>query len=114
MEHRVSFVGRAQPERRDLEDVYSVEAPAVGPGNLDQLIATFGESDIETTLSEPDALQQELKRQGRLAAAGCPIDEIKMVRGDPAAEDLVETGDSRARAGHHHVAAAIRRNASTA
>jgi hypothetical protein len=87
----------------ELEDVHGVERPAVRRGDLGELRAALGERHVQPARPDRRPGEQELQRQGGLAAAGLAVEQVQVVGRQAAVEDLVEPGDpgAHARGGAH-------------
>ena len=68
-----------------VEDVDAVQGPAVRVGHLADLVLGLGKGDVEARLSAPHALQEVLERDGGLAGAGPPLQEVGAKGGKAAA-----------------------------
>src|SRR6185312_2593907 len=81
-------------DRLHLEHGDLVERPAVRERDRLQLGAGFGEADVHPALPATAPLEQELQPQGRLPGTRISLDQIDVVGGKAAAQDVVETGDA--------------------
>ncbi len=76
--------------RHELEHLDAVQRPAVPLGDEAQLPLRLRQGDVERGLAPAGALAEELEGQGGLAGAGPPLAQVKAVRVQPAAQDVVE------------------------
>ncbi len=77
-----------------LEDFEAVGAPAVGAGDLFELVARLRKGDVEGSFPIADALEEELEGEGGFAGAGVAFDEVEVALGESAKKDVVEAGDA--------------------
>ena len=97
MEHRVLVVRiELVAEREQLVDVDAVQGPAVGGGDLAQLLLGFRQGDVQHRLAARGALAQELHGHRGLARAGHALEQVQAIRGQPAIEDDVQPGHAGA------------------
>src|SRR4051812_17305511 len=100
MKQRQFLVGAEAHFRRDkLEDIDTLQTPAVAGGNGLQLVLGLGQGDVKATLALPHAREQELQRQRRLARPGASLDQVDALGVEAAAEDIVQPGA----AGRSHI-----------
>jgi hypothetical protein len=78
-----------------LDDVDSLERPAVGIRHFLELVPRLGQRDVEHFLARLCAGEQIFQRESRLAGARFAFEEIKPVRGEPAAQNIIQPADSR-------------------
>ncbi|MNC86839.1 hypothetical protein D3C83_25230 [compost metagenome] len=103
------ILGREAFALGELEELESVERPAVRAGDRLELQYVLGERDVQALLATVAPLEQELHGERRFAGAGIALDEVHPVARQPAAKEEVEPGDAgrnidicAASAGGHH------------
>ncbi len=74
--------------------VDALERPAVRARHAVQLFLGLGERHVHAAFAAAAAFQQVLQRERGLARARVALDEVDAVRGEAAAEDVVEAGDA--------------------
>jgi hypothetical protein len=84
----------AELRGHELEDLDAVEAPTVAGGDGGELAAALGEGDVEAALAAACAVEEELQRQGGLARARSPLDQMGAVGRVAAFQDVVEARDA--------------------
>ena len=95
LEQRVLSLRRERPlDLGQLDDLDAVERPAVRLGYRVELRLRLRERHVEARLGAPNALQQELERERRLAHARVAVDQIETVAGQASVENLVEAGNA--------------------
>src|SRR4051794_20361032 len=67
----------------------------MGTGHVAELDPRLREGHVKARLPEPAALEEILECERRLARAGIPLDEVNAVRGEAAAEDIIQPQDAR-------------------
>src|ERR1044072_3249138 len=82
-------------DRRKLDDIDSVQAPAVGIGHFLELVPRFGKRDVEHLFARHAAGEEELQRTGGCSRPRFSFQEVKAVRGQAAAQNIVESADAR-------------------
>src|SRR5690242_3576649 len=81
-------------ERFELKQSNAVESPAVRGCHRAQFGLGFRKCHIEAMFASVPARHQELKPERRLARARIPFDQIQVIRGKAALEDVIQTLDT--------------------
>ena len=102
MKQCVSLVGHFRLIRRELENLYPVEGPAMRRSNLLELRFSFRQGHKKATLAIPDSLHEELDCEGRLTGARLSVDQIYMVAREAPVQNLVEPRDAGSYEGQPH------------
>ena len=93
MEQRQLLIGvEARFRRHELENVDAGQCPAVTGDDGAQFALALRQSDVKAALPPANALQQKLQRQGGLAGARAPFDQIDAIGIEAAAENIVQPG----------------------
>ena len=95
MQHRLLGLLAESLVAHQVVDLDALERPAVRGSHLGQFLGGFGQRDVEPALARGTAGLQELQRERGLARARRALDQVEVLRGQPAAEDVVEAGDAR-------------------
>jgi hypothetical protein len=77
-----------------LENLEGFGAPAVGAGDLFELVARLGKSDVEGSLAVANAFEEELEGERGFAGSGVAFHEVKVSLGESAKKDVIEAGDA--------------------
>jgi hypothetical protein len=59
-----------------------------------QLVRGFRQRDVEALFAFCDTVEQELQAEGGLAGARRAFDQVETLRGQPAIQNIVETGNT--------------------
>jgi hypothetical protein len=82
--------------RQHLVDVHAVERPPMGGRDRVQLRSRLGQAHVQHDVPAARAFHEELQRERGLARSGQPLDQVELIRGEPTAEDVVQSLDSGA------------------
>lgn len=90
------FVERVQgcPRREQLQDFNAIQRPTMAFGGDGQFGVGLGQRDIHRPFVPTHAVDQELKRQGRLAGSRTAFVQIQAIPVQTAAEYIVQAGIS--------------------
>ncbi len=95
MQHRLqAAIAHCPFGRTQLEQVQTVQRPAVRQRDFSQLLGGLGQGDVEAALAAPQAFQQELQGQRGLAGARRPLKQVQPRLRQPAANDAVQSFNS--------------------
>src|SRR4051794_18354773 len=83
------------PNCRELDNIDPVQAPAVGIGHFLELVARFGERDVKGLFARQAAGEKELQRERGFSRARFPFEQVKAVRREAAAQNIVQPTDAR-------------------
>jgi hypothetical protein len=91
-------LGRHQLEYREL-----IERPSVSLGDDAKFAFAFRQRDVQTLLASSGAFQKILKRDRGFPGARFALDQVQPLGIEAAAEDIVQTCDSRGNGGRPRV-----------
>src|SRR3954452_5042531 len=81
-------------DRRQLDDLDTVQGPPMRMRHLFYFVPCFRQADVKHLFTAARALEKKLERERRLAAARLTLNQVKPASGNPATEDVVESRDS--------------------
>ena len=84
----------------ELENFNAVERPAVGSGDMRQLLLALRKRDVETAFTLCAAVKQKLQAKRRLPRARLSFEQMDAASGKAAGQDVVQ----RWQAGRHWAA----------
>lgn len=91
----IRFLRQPLGDAIKFQQIQSIQVPAMGSGDIMQFFKRFRKRYIQTFLAAPGALEQKLKRQCRLPAPGIALDDVEAVGGQTAAQDLIQSCNTR-------------------
>ena len=91
MEQRQLLIGiEARFRRHELKNVNAGQCPAVPGDDGAQFAFALRQGDVKAGLSLANPFQQKLERQGGLAGAWAPFDQIDAIGVEASAQDIVQ------------------------
>jgi hypothetical protein len=86
---------KLRADRGKLDHVDSLERPPVRIRHFLKLVPRLGQGDVEHLLARLRAGEKVFQRESRLAGPRFAFEQIKPIRREPAAQNIIQPADSR-------------------